>query len=182
MTILSYDQNNFLRKCIVLRLNNEYISIKRIIHLHIMQKEVLENKKIINLPLLTLKFIGESKSFATFAKNSIASFKIRKDVVMGTKTTIKKSNFIEHFNYKLKNTILPNVHELASIFYKNIDNNYNYNMGLNDITIYPEIYNSFDYFYKSLGINYVFKNIYFKSYKLISKLQLNISEFPLNIN
>ena len=86
-----------------------------------------------------------------------------------------------NFLYKLKTCILPSINDIKIYLKKNFDNNNNYGMGLNDITLYPEINYSFEYFDKSIGMNINFILYKEKDYNIkgINKLIISGLELPI---
>ena len=157
MINFTYDYKLFINKYLLIRFNIVKPSPIKFISFNISYKNIIDNKKNLGVVLMGLKMMTSFSPKPTFAKNSIATFKIRKNMALGSKVFLSSKDTFD-FLYKFKTSILPTINDLKPLLKNNFDENNNYNIGLNDITIYPEITYSFEYFDKLMGmnINFVF--------------------------
>lgn len=96
-----------------------------------------ENKIIQNIAD-TISLISGQKSVITIAKKSVAGFKIREGMPVGIKVTLRGDrmyNFLE----KLIVIALPKVKDFRGISRNGFDGNGNYNFGLNEQLMFPEV-------------------------------------------
>lgn len=103
-----------------------------------------QNSKILNSNLNELMLISGQKPIITYAKKAIAGFKIRENAPVGITVTLRKEKMYNFLN-KLVNLALPRIRDFRGISKKNFDGNGNYNLGLKEQLIFPEIeYDSVD--------------------------------------
>lgn len=100
--------------------------------------EAVQNPKALDGAVADLKAITGQKPVITRAKKSIAAFKLRAGVPIGTKVTLRSSKMYE-FVDKLVNVVLPRVRDFRGISPKSFDGRGNYTMGLKEQIIFPEI-------------------------------------------
>jgi len=100
--------------------------------------EAVQNPKVLDGAVADLKAITGQKPVITRAKKSIAAFKLRAGVPIGTKVTLRSSKMYE-FVDKLVNVVLPRVRDFRGISPKSFDGRGNYTMGLKEQIIFPEI-------------------------------------------
>nr|YP_009122102.1 50S ribosomal protein L5 [Choreocolax polysiphoniae]AJH65860.1 50S ribosomal protein L5 [Choreocolax polysiphoniae] len=101
-------------------------------------KESIYNNKVINRSILELSSITGQKPIITKTKKSIASFKTRKNMEIGLKVTLRKKIMYEFLN-KLINLSLPRIKDFRGIDSKQFDGRGNYNLGLQEQLVFPEI-------------------------------------------
>jgi large subunit ribosomal protein L5 len=82
--------------------------------------------------------IAGQKPVVTLARKSIAGFKIRDDYPVGCKVTLRREKMYE-FMDRLVTIALPRVRDFRGINGKSFDGRGNYNMGLKEQIIFPEI-------------------------------------------
>jgi large subunit ribosomal protein L5 len=85
-----------------------------------------------------LSLISGQKAVVTRARNSIATFKVREDMPIGTKVTLR-SNQMYEFLDRLITIALPRVRDFRGLNAKSFDGNGNFAMGIKEHIIFPEI-------------------------------------------
>lgn len=97
-----------------------------------------ENPKVMEAAVKELEIISGQKPVVTEAKKSIANFKLREGMKVGTKVTLrgeKMYNFLD----KLMNIALPRVRDFRGVSSTSFDGRGNYALGLKEQLIFPEI-------------------------------------------
>lgn len=100
--------------------------------------EAKDNPKIIEEGVKELSLITGQKPRITRVKKSIASFKIRKGMPIGCKVTLRKVMMYDFLN-RLINVALPRVRDFRGVPRNSFDDNGNYNLGIKENIIFPEI-------------------------------------------
>jgi large subunit ribosomal protein L5 len=100
--------------------------------------EASQDKKKIDGPVSDLTLITGQKPVTTKAKKSIAAFKLREEMVIGTKVTLRKDQMYEFYD-RLVNIALPRVRDFRGVNGKGFDGNGNFAMGLKEQIVFPEI-------------------------------------------
>jgi large subunit ribosomal protein L5 len=100
--------------------------------------EAVGNKKVLENALEDMGKIGGQKAVATLARNSIATFKIRDGWPIGCKVTLRRAKMYEFID-RLVNVSLPRVRDFRGISGRSFDGRGNYNMGVKEQIIFPEI-------------------------------------------
>lgn len=100
--------------------------------------EAVGDSKKIKSALEDLGLIAGQKPVATKAKTSIAGFKLREDMNIGCKVTLRKDRMFEFLD-RLVNVALPRVRDFRGLNDKSFDGNGNYAMGLKEHIVFPEI-------------------------------------------
>ncbi len=100
--------------------------------------EARDNAKVIDAIVSDLGIITGQKPMITKAKHSVANFKLRAGMNIGAKVTLRNENMYE-FVDRLFNVALPRVRDFRGINADGFDGRGNYNMGLRDQLIFPEI-------------------------------------------
>lgn len=100
--------------------------------------EAAENSKTINKSIEEFENITGQKPIITKTKKSIAGFKIRENMPIGLKVTLRKEKMYNFLN-KLINLSLPRIRDFRGISKKQFDGRGNYNLGLREQIIFPEI-------------------------------------------
>jgi large subunit ribosomal protein L5 len=85
-----------------------------------------------------MTLITGQKPVITRAKNSIAGFKLREDMIVGTKVTLRRDRMFEFLD-RLVNIALPRVRDFRGLNEKSFDGNGNFAMGLKEQIVFPEI-------------------------------------------
>ena len=110
-------------------------------------KEAVSNSKIITLATNVLSEIAGQLPVKALAKKSIAGFKIRDGMPIGTFVTLRGLNMFVFLN-KLINLTLPKVRDFQGVPLK-LDGKGNYNLGIKDINVFPEAKPKFDTLHSS---------------------------------
>ena len=97
-----------------------------------------ENAKVLDFATADLQAIAGQKPVITRAKKSIANFKLRENVPIGCKVTLRGPRMYEFLD-RLVNVGLPRVRDFKGVPPKGFDGRGNYNMGLKEQIIFPEI-------------------------------------------
>ena len=100
--------------------------------------EAVGNKKIMENALADMAKIAGQKPVATLARKSIATFKIRDGWPIGCKVTLRRAKMYE-FVDRLVNIALPRVRDFRGVGGRSFDGRGNYNMGIKEQIIFPEI-------------------------------------------
>jgi len=100
--------------------------------------EAVADKKVIEHAVGDMQKIAGQKPVVTKAKKSIATFKIRDDYPVGCKVTLRKS-VMYTFLDRLINIAIPRERDFRGISAKSFDGRGNYNMGIKEQIIFPEI-------------------------------------------
>jgi large subunit ribosomal protein L5 len=97
-----------------------------------------DNAKILDFATADLQAIAGQKPVITRAKKSIANFKLREGVPIGTKVTLRGARMYEFLD-RLINVALPRVRDFKGVPPKGFDGRGNYALGLREQLIFPEI-------------------------------------------
>lgn len=100
--------------------------------------EAVSNSKILDVAVEELRIIAGQKPVVTRAKKSIAGFKLRENMPIGVKVTLRGERMY-HFLDKLFNISLPRVRDFRGVSTKAFDGRGNYTLGLKEQLIFPEI-------------------------------------------
>ena len=100
--------------------------------------EASQDKKKIEGAISDLSLISGQKPLVTRAKKSIAGFKIRDGVMVGASVTIRRARMYEFLD-RLITIALPRVRDFRGLSKSSFDGNGNYNMGLKEQIVFPEI-------------------------------------------
>ena len=100
--------------------------------------EAVQKPKVLDGAVTDLKAITGQKPVITKAKKSIAAFKLRAGMPIGTKVTLRSDKMYE-FVDKLLNVALPRVRDFRGVSPKAFDGRGNYTLGLKEQLIFPEI-------------------------------------------
>lgn len=100
--------------------------------------EASQDKKKIEGAVTDLTAISGQKPVVTRAKKSIAGFKLREGMVVGTKVTLRSDRMYEFLD-RLVTIALPRVRDFRGVNGKAFDGRGNYNMGLKEQIVFPEI-------------------------------------------
>ncbi len=100
--------------------------------------EATSDKKIIENALSDLKKISGQQPIVTKAKKSIATFKVREGYPIGCMVTLRKVRMYEFLD-RLITIAIPRIRDFRGISGKSFDGRGNYNMGIKEQIIFPEI-------------------------------------------
>ena len=115
--------------------------------------EAKENQKTLESAVNDLTINAGQKPVLTRAKKSIANFKIRENMPLGCKVTLRKAKMYE-FADKLMSVALPRVRDFRGISSKSFDGRGNYSLGIKEQLIFPEI--EYDKVDKVRGMDIIF--------------------------
>ncbi|KAF1681835.1 MULTISPECIES: 50S ribosomal protein L5 [unclassified Veillonella] len=100
--------------------------------------DAVGNAKALDAAVNDLTIIAGQKPVITKAKKSIANFKVREGMSLGTKVTLRGERMYEFLD-KLINVALPRVRDFRGVSAKAFDGRGNYALGLKEQLIFPEI-------------------------------------------
>lgn len=96
------------------------------------------DKKLIDHAVEELTIISGQKAIATISKKDVASFKLRKGMPIGAKVTLRGERMYEFLD-RLITIALPRVRDFQGIKANGFDGRGNYNLGVTEQIIFPEI-------------------------------------------
>ena len=100
--------------------------------------EAATNKKVLEHAVSDMSKICGQRPIVTKSRVSVASFKIRDGWPIGCKVTLRRGKMFEFFD-RLINVSLPRVRDFRGVSGKSFDGRGNYNMGVKEQIIFPEI-------------------------------------------
>nr|YP_010198836.1 ribosomal protein L5 [Gracilaria tikvahiae]UAD88069.1 ribosomal protein L5 [Gracilaria tikvahiae]UAD88272.1 ribosomal protein L5 [Gracilaria tikvahiae] len=100
--------------------------------------EAANNNKVLEKSINEITVITGQKPKITKSKKAIAGFKIRENVAIGLMVTLRRDKMYDFLN-KLINLALPRIRDFRGINSKHFDGRGNYNLGLREQIIFPEI-------------------------------------------
>ena len=121
----------------------EYSSVMQIpkfdkIVINIGAGDAKDNAKVIDSIIEEISMIAGQKAVPTYARKSVANFKLREGVKIGVKVTLRGEKMYE-FMDRLFTFALPRVRDFKGINPNGFDGHGNYSMGLREQLIFPEI-------------------------------------------
>ena len=96
------------------------------------------DSKLVNVAAEELQKIAGQKPIITKARNSIATYKLRDGMAIGTKVTLRKARMYE-FVDRLVTIALPRVRDFRGLSANSFDGRGNYAMGIKEHLVFPEI-------------------------------------------
>lgn len=96
------------------------------------------DKKVLQSALGDLEKISGQKPIVTLARKSIAGFKIRDDMPIGCKVTLRSERMYEFLD-RLISISIPRIRDFRGLSPKSFDGRGNYSMGVKEQIIFPEI-------------------------------------------
>jgi large subunit ribosomal protein L5 len=111
------------------------------------------DKKLVDVGLEEIGTITGQKAVSTRSKKDISNFKLRKDLPIGVKVTLRGDRMYE-FMDRLVNVALPRVRDFRGVSDKGFDGRGNYTLGVKEQIIFPEI--SIDKVQKINGMDITF--------------------------
>jgi len=115
--------------------------------------EAKENQKVLESAVNDLTLIAGQKPILTRSKKSVANFKIRENMAIGCKVTLRKTRMYE-FADKLMSIALPRVRDFRGVSSKAFDGRGNYSLGIKEQLIFPEM--EYDKIDKLRGMDIIF--------------------------
>ena len=97
-----------------------------------------ENSKVIDNVIAEISAIAGQKAIPTYARKSVANFKLRQGMKIGVKVTLRGEKMYEFID-RLFNFSLPRVRDFKGINPNAFDGRGNYSLGLKEQLIFPEI-------------------------------------------
>jgi len=98
----------------------------------------IADKKLIEYAVDELAQISGQKAVSTISKKDIATFKLRKGMPIGAKVTLRKNKMYEFLD-RLVTASLPRVRDFKGVKASGFDGRGNYNLGITEQIIFPEI-------------------------------------------
>jgi large subunit ribosomal protein L5 len=96
------------------------------------------DKKLVDIALDELTTISGQKAIATMSKKDISNFKLRKNMPIGARVTLRGEKMYEFLD-RLIAIALPRVRDFKGVSEKSFDGRGNYTMGVTEQIIFPEI-------------------------------------------
>ena len=112
--------------------------------------EAAGDKKIIENAVRDMEQIAGQKAIVTMSKKAVAGFKIRENMPVGCKVTLRKDRMYEFLD-RLINFSIPRIRDFRGMSGKAFDGRGNYNLGLTEQIVFPEI--DYDKIDKIRGMN-----------------------------
>lgn len=112
--------------------------------------EATQNPKVIEKTVEHLAAISGQKPIVTRARKSIANFKLRENMPIGVKVTLRRDRMLEFLD-RLISVALPRVRDFRGVSPKGFDGRGNFTLGLREQIIFPEI--GYDQVDKVRGMN-----------------------------
>ena len=100
--------------------------------------EAVADKKIMEHAVGDMEKIAGQKAIVTKAKKSVAAFKIRDDYPVGCKVTLRRDRMYEFLD-RLVTIAIPRIRDFRGISARSFDGRGNYNFGVKEQIIFPEI-------------------------------------------
>ena len=100
--------------------------------------EAVANKKVMEFAVKDMELISGQKPIVTYARKSIAGFKIRDGWPIGCKVTLRRERMYEFLD-RLVTIAIPRIRDFRGLPHKSFDGRGNYSMGLKEQIVFPEI-------------------------------------------
>ncbi|MFZ4403432.1 MAG: 50S ribosomal protein L5 [Pseudobdellovibrionaceae bacterium] len=120
------------------------------ITLSVCLSEAVQNPKVLNSVVDEITSITGQKAVITRAKKAISNFKLREGIPIGVRVTLRKDRMWSFLD-RLNSLALPRVRDFRGLPSKGFDGRGNYNMGLKEQIVFPEI--NYDRVDKVRGMN-----------------------------
>ena len=130
----------------------------------------VSDKKLIDIAIDELTTITGQKAVATMSKKDISNFKLRKNMPIGARVTLRGDKMFEFFD-RLVAVALPRVRDFKGVNEKAFDGRGNYTLGISEQIIFPEI--DIDKVNKITGLDITFvttANTDEEAYELLKEL------------
>jgi large subunit ribosomal protein L5 len=162
------------------------------ISLNTTSKNYVNDKKTLLFTLAALEFISGQKAQLTYARKSVANFKIRQHQILGCKVVLRE-NLMYGFLDKLSRIILPRIRDYTKKkdFTKFQENDFNffskslkksqksiaYSFGFNNLMIFPELENHFELVdnFRGMNLTFVLSNVCSKNSLKQTQKSANLS-------
>jgi large subunit ribosomal protein L5 len=120
------------------------------ITLSVCTSEAVQNPKILNQVVEEISAITGQKAVMTKSKKAISNFKLRAGLAIGVRVTLRREKMWAFLD-RLNTLALPRVRDFRGLPSKGFDGRGNYNMGLKEQIVFPEI--NYDKVEKARGMN-----------------------------
>ena len=100
--------------------------------------EAIGDKKVVENAVSDMEKIAGQKAVVTLSRKSIAGFKIRDNMPIGCKVTLRKSHMYEFLD-RLISVAIPRIRDFRGLNAKSFDGRGNYSMGVKEQIMFPEI-------------------------------------------
>jgi large subunit ribosomal protein L5 len=100
--------------------------------------EAMADKKIIENATADMTKISGQKPLVTYARKSIANFKVRENAPIGCKVTLRRARMYEFLD-RLVSVAIPRIRDFRGLTPRSFDGRGNYSMGVKEQIIFPEI-------------------------------------------
>lgn len=114
--------------------------------------EATKDTKKVKAAQEALSLIAGQQALVTYAKKSIAGFRVREEMPLGTKVTLRGDRMFEFLD-RLITIAMPRIRDFRGVSDKSFDGRGNYAMGLKEHIVFPEI--DFDKIVDMLGMDIV---------------------------
>ena len=123
--------------------DNSYGSIMEVprltkITINIGVGEATQNSKVLDAAVGDLTTIAGQKPLVTKARKSVSNFKLRQGMSIGCKVTLRRERMYEFLD-RLVNVAMPRIRDFRGISPKSFDGRGNFNLGLKEQLVFPEI-------------------------------------------
>ena len=112
--------------------------------------EAVQNPKILNSVVEEISAIAGQRAVITKAKKAISNFKLREGIPLGVRVTLRREKMWSFLD-RMNTLALPRVRDFRGLPSKGFDGRGNYNMGLKEQIVFPEI--NYDRVEKVRGMN-----------------------------
>ena len=100
--------------------------------------DAVSDKKLVEFAVDELTIITGQKAVATVSKKDVSSFKLRKGMPIGAKVTLRRDKMYEFLD-RFVTASLPRVRDFQGVRSSGFDGRGNYNLGISEQIIFPEI-------------------------------------------
>jgi len=100
--------------------------------------EAIANKKIVENAVSDMTAIAGQKPIVTYARKSVAGFKVREGWPIGCKVTLRSEQMYEFLD-RLVNIAIPRIRDFRGLSARSFDGRGNYSLGIKEQIIFPEI-------------------------------------------
>jgi len=116
----------------------------------------VDNRKILDIVAKDLSTITGQKALLTRAKISVSGFKLRQDMPIGCLVTLRGRRMYEFFD-RLVSVVIPRIRDFRGLNPEGFDGRGNYNMGLTEQIVFPEIKIDEIEFVQGMNITFVIR-------------------------
>jgi large subunit ribosomal protein L5 len=130
----------------------------------------VSDKKLVDIALDELTLVTGQKAVSTMSKKDISNFKLRKNIPIGARVTLRGEKMYEFLD-RLVSTALPRVRDFKGVNEKSFDGRGNYTLGVTEQIIFPEV--DIDKVTKITGMDITFvttANTNEEAYELLKEL------------